>query len=170
VRRRLLRLFGALLVIALAAGLGLAARQWFGIVRISGTSMNDTLQDGDLVLFTRFDYRFGGLPGFGQVVECRSPGRADTYVKRVIGLPGQSVALRGGTLTIDGRAVSEPYVSSEAEDYEIRLGEDAYLLLGDNRAESYDSRMADMGTVDRTALLGRARLILWPPERFGAVE
>ena len=159
------------LVLALCAAAGLLIRQYgFGLVRISGTSMNDTLMDGDIAFVTRFDYRDGKTPALGDVVECRFPGRSDTYIKRVMGLPGQRIKLSKYGLSIDGFPVSEPYVSSAAEDYEIALGSDEYLLLGDNRARSYDSRMPDMGPVGASAFLGRARFILWPPGRIGTVE
>ena len=163
------RLFAILAVLALVlVGLGLAIRMWgFGLVRITGTSMNQTLMNGDVVLVTRFDYLFGGAPSFGDVVECRFPGRGDTYIKRVIGLPGDRVAFSEGSFYQNGFVISEPYVSSPTEDYEIALGDDQYLLLGDNRAESYDSRMPDMGPVGKDAFYGRVRAIVWPLRRLG---
>ena len=134
----------------------------FHLVRIEGGSMEDTLCSGEIALVTSFDYRFGAKPARGDVVECRFPGRVDTYVKRVIGLPGETVELREGKTYIDGAAVSEPYVFSIAEDYSISLGENAYLVLGDNRCESYDSRAADMGPIGKEDILGRVRLCVWP--------
>ena len=134
----------------------------FHLVRIEGSSMEDTLCSGEIALVTSFDYRFGAKPARGDVVECRFPGRVDTYVKRVIGLPGETVELREGKTYIDGAAVSEPYVFSIAEDYSISLGENAYLVLGDNRCESYDSRAADMGPIGKEDILGRVRLCVWP--------
>lgn len=134
----------------------------FHLVRIQGSSMEDTLCSGEIALVTSFDYRFGAKPARGDVVECRFPGRVDTYVKRVIGLPGETVELREGKTYIDGAAVSEPYVFSIAEDYSISMGENAYLVLGDNRCESYDSRAADMGPIGKEDILGRVRLCVWP--------
>ena len=134
----------------------------FHLVRIQGSSMEDTLCSGEIALVTSFDYRFGAKPARGDVVECRFPGRVDTYVKRVIGLPGETVELREGKTYIDGAAISEPYVFSIAEDFSISLGENAYLVLGDNRCESYDSRAADMGPIGKEDILGRVRLCVWP--------
>ena len=134
----------------------------FHLVRIQGSSMEDTLCSGEIALVTSFDYRFGAKPARGDVVECRFPGRVDTYVKRVIGLPGETVELREGKTYIDGAAVSEPYVFSIAEDYSVSLGENEYLVLGDNRCESYDSRAADMGPIGKEDILGRVRLCVWP--------
>lgn len=134
----------------------------FHLVRVEGRSMMDTLSSGDLVLVTRFDYRFGGAPERGDIVECRFPGRVDAYIKRVVGLPGEAVEIAGGKTRIDGVPLDEPYVFSAAEDYSILLGEDEYLVLGDNRAESYDSRAEDMGPIAAEDLLGRVRLRIWP--------
>ena len=134
----------------------------FHLVRIEGNSMQDSLCSGEIALVTRFDYRFGGTPARGDVVECRFPGRVDTYVKRVIGLPGETVEIHGGKTYIDGAALDEPYVFSIAEDFSISLGENEYLVLGDNRAESYDSRAEDMGPIGAEDMLGRVRLSVWP--------
>ena len=134
----------------------------FHLVRIEGGSMEDTLSSGEIALVTGFDYRFGGTPARGDVVECRFPGRVDTYVKRVIGLPGETVEIRGGKTYIDSAALDEPYVFSIAEDFSISLGENEYLVLGDNRAESYDSRAEDMGPIGAEDMLGRVRLSVWP--------
>ena len=158
------------LALVLAAALALCLRQWvFVTVRVAGTSMQDTLKAGDVVLVTRFDYREDG-PGRGDVVQCVFPGRGDTYIKRVIGLPGEAIRFSNGALTVNGRPVEEPFISSSTGDYEARLDAGEYLVLGDNRADSYDSRMADMGPLGANAFLGRVRFILWPPERIGPVR
>lgn len=162
---------GIALALALALVLGLCARRWVvGAVRVAGASMRDTLQAGDVVLITRFDYRSGRTPVRGDVVQCRFPNRADTYIKRVVGLPGESIRFQSGRLSVDGQPVAEDYLSSPTDDWAIDLGDGEYLVLGDNRAESYDSRMADMGPVGQDAFLGRARWILWPLDRLGPVQ
>ena len=132
------------------------------LVRVSGTSMVDTLRNGDIVLVSRFDYRFGHTPQRGDIVECAFPGRSATYIKRVIGLPGEQVEIRDGLTYIDGVLLSEPYLTGAAEDYQVQLGADEYLVMGDNRTESYDSRASDMGMLRQEHFLGRVRMILWP--------
>ena len=156
-----------ILTVVIAAAAGIAARTWLvSTVRIAGTSMADTLLSGDVVLTTRI----GGEPEFGDVVECTFPGRSGSYVKRIVGLPGDTVEFIDGSLLRNGRPLSEPYVSSYTDDMRIELGEDEYFVLGDNRAESYDSRAEDMGCISRSRILAAAQWILWPIDRFGPVE
>ena len=144
------------------AALVLAVRAFvFGVVRVEGSSMAGTLNSGDLAIVTRFDYRLG-RPHRGDVVLCRFPQRDGAYLKRLIGLPGETVEIIDSRVYIDGVPLSEPYATGASEDYRIELGEDEYLVLGDNRAESYDSRAEEIGTLQRKDLLGRVRLVLWP--------
>ncbi len=164
------RALAILLVILLAAGAGLALKRFaFGTIRVAGSSMEDTLRGGDVALVTRWDYASRD-PERGDVVECRFPDRSDTYVKRIVALPGDEVVFSGGALSINGEQVDEPYLSTPTDDYAVTLGPDEYLALGDNRAESYDSRMADMGPISEPDILGRARWILLPLNRFGPIR
>jgi len=130
----------------------------FHTLRVEGSSMETTLTSGDIVLVTRLT----SPPGRFDIVECRFPGRSDTYIKRVIGLPGENISLSGYSLTIDGETRLESYLSSPAEDFSIILGEDEYLVLGDNRSESYDSREEDMGLLGSKDFIGRVQLVLYP--------
>lgn len=156
-----------MLTLVIAAAIGLALRHWcVGLVRISGSSMSHTLENGDWTLVTRRVT----TPKFGDVVECTFPGRSGHYIKRVIGLPGDWIQFTEGVLYVNGQALSEPYVSSPTSDLSIQLGEDEYFVLGDNRAESYDSRNEDMGCIRAENFLGYVRAIVWPPERIGFID
>ena len=160
------RLIAWLLALVMAAGIGFAARTWlFSAVRIAGSSMENTLVSGDIALVTRF-----GNPTRGSIMQCVFTGRSGRYIKRVIGLPGDTIEFRQGQLIVNGKPLSEPYVTSQTEDLQIVLGENEYFVLGDNRAASYDSRAEDMGCIRRDQFLGRVRWILWPISRFGLVE
>lgn len=160
------RLLSAVLALVIVCAAGLAVRTWLiSTVRIAGSSMEDTLRSGDVVLV----WRPWGSVGRGDVVQCEFTGRSGRYVKRIVGLPGDSVVFSDGTLTLNGMPLSEPYVSSRTEDAHIELGPDEYLALGDNRAESYDSRAEDMGCIRRDQILGWVVWILWPLNRFGPV-
>lgn len=134
----------------------------FHIVSIRGTSMEATLKSGDIAFVTKFDYLFGAQPERGDIVECRFEGRSDAYIKRVIGLPGETIEITDGRLYIDGVPLSEPYVSSPNADYSVCLGEDQYLVLGDNRIESYDSRSEDMGLLNKDDFIGKVRFVIYP--------
>lgn len=165
------RFLKALLILVLFLAAGLTVHTWgFGTVRIAGTSMNNTLINGDVVLVTRFDYAFGRTPERGDIVECEFPDRSDTYIKRVIGLPDENILFDGGALYVNGRPISEPYISSDTEDFSVRMSNEEYLVLGDNRAQSYDSRAVEMGPIGEDAFLGKVRWILWPLSRFGPVD
>lgn len=130
----------------------------------------------DRVLANRLAYRFGD-PERGQVVVFRAPETAErcgegsggtTFVKRIVGLPGERVSERDGVVHIDGQRLIEPYVqpSRRGRNSESwpRVPAGHYFLLGDNRAHSCDSRT--WGAVPRSSLIGPAVLTYWPPSRL----
>ena len=165
----------AALVLILCAAVGLCVRlRGFGLVRISGTSMNNTLKSGDVVLVTRYDCQSDRPPEFGDVVECRFPGREDTYIKRVIGLPGETVQIIDSVIYINGESLEENYgqgvyfLAGSAAD-PVVLGDDEYFVLGDNRNNSIDSRYA-VGKVKREQITGRAVFRFWPFSSFGSLK
>ena len=136
-----------------------------GTARVVGSSMEPTLYSSDIVMVTKFDYWFSG-PSRGDVTLCRLPehSESETYLKRVAAVPGDTYAIRGGVAYLNGEVADEPYATGNdaCEDFEITLAEDEYLVLGDNRLESYDSRAADVGVLSRSDFIGRARLKVWP--------
>jgi signal peptidase I len=155
--------------------------------RIPSPSMEPTLhcakpvafcqgRHSDRVIADRLAYRFGD-PERGQIVVFNAPSRADrcgadeggsTFIKRLVGLPGEVVSMRHGVVFIDGDRLSEPYVApdlrGDADGTWSRVPSGHYFVLGDNRIESCDSRM--WGTVPRGSLIGPARLTYWPPSRL----
>jgi len=168
-KNRLKSLLSWALALAVTLGIALAVRTW-GVqpVRIAGTSMEGTLMSGDLALVTKFDY-LNDAPERGDVVLCRLPGREAEYVKRVIGLPGETIEIAGGQVLSNGAALHEPSAVAAGEDYPARtLSADDYFVLGDNRAVSYDSREEDIGSLASGDFLGRVRCILWPLDRLFA--
>jgi signal peptidase I len=160
------RLLGWLFALAIAAGLGFFAREYlFTLTRVAGGSMDGTLQTGDVALVTKFDYR-KEPPARFDVVQLALSGRDGQYLKRVIGLPGETVDIISGVVHINGTALHEPYARLSDDDYHIALGADEYFVLGDNRPESYDSREEDIGAVGADAFLGRVRAVVWPLNRI----
>src|SRR5262245_17447001 len=130
----------------------------------------------DRVIANRLAYRLGD-PKRGQIVVFTAPRTADrcgpqdggsTFVKRIVGLPGERVSERAGVIYIDGARLVEPYVSPSRRGHESRswprVPPGHYFLLGDNRMHSCDSRM--WGTVPRSSLIGPVTLSYWPPNRF----
>ena len=138
----------------------------FHTSRITGNSMQHTLNSGDVVLVYDLAYAFGQTPQRGDIVECSFPERSGRYVKRLIGLPGDRIEIRANCVYINGEYISESYVSSVTEDYSIQLSADDYFVLGDNRADSYDSRAEDIGALNRIDIHGRVLLKIAPLQKI----
>lgn len=154
------------LLLAAAIIVGLLAREFLlGVSVVSGDSMQDTLMTGDVVLVTRFDY-IASEPERFDVVQLEMPGRDGLYLKRVIGLPGDTVEIIGGNVHINGQALFEPYATLSTDDFSRTLGADEYFLLGDNRPLSYDSREEEFGVASAECFRGRVRAVLWPIDRI----
>ena len=146
--------------IAIAVLLAFVLRLVIQIDSIPSASMAPTLLAGDRILVTRY---LRSDPRPGHIVVFVSPADPDeTVVKRVVAVAGDLVASRSGRLTIGGQTVPEPYVAEAAATGEISpliVPADSYFVLGDNRRDSIDSR--SWGVVPRSAIEGRARMILW---------
>lgn len=145
---------------------------------VSGKSMSPTFEDKEYLIVDEISYRFEE-PARGDVVIFKYPGDTSVYfIKRIIGLPGETVAVRGSLVEItkaDGTklSLSEPYVAYSAQDQTVRtLEKGEYFVMGDNRAESFDSRR--WGELPRSHIIGRALVRLFPFSKItlepGAVE
>ena len=123
-------------------------------VRAEGISMLPTYQSGSLHLLNRFSYVRGG-PARGDVVGIRFSGPHVLYIKRVIALPGEQIAIANGTVLIDGRPLDEPYVRRRApwNVAPVRLGPDEYFLIGDNRGMR--AELHDFGRAERSRIVGK---------------
>lgn len=144
-----------------------------GRVEIAGHSMEPVLKSEDMVLMNRLSYDLGKPDRFDLAVLDR--GVMGLSVKRVIGLPGETVQIKNNRIYIDGEllemeesleAVSVPGVA----EYPVELGEDEYFLLGDNRDSSEDSRFASIGNVKREQLVGKVWLRIQPFSEFGIIH
>ncbi|HXH37572.1 MAG TPA: signal peptidase I, partial [Thermoanaerobaculia bacterium] len=128
---------------------------------IPSSSMVPTLVPGDHIVVT--PYRFSAKPLRGDVIVFRSTRGADELlIKRVIGTPGDLVETRGGQVVVSGHAVPEPYIAAQATTGFVSpqiVPADCYFVLGDNRADSLDSR--SWGVLPRSLVVGRARMVLW---------
>lgn len=169
----LLWIFEILVVILLAFVLVL----FFGQIRTNnGQSMEMTLSDGDHLLIDTFSYRIGS-PKRNDIIVFKPNGSdtSHTYIKRVIGLPGETVQIKDGMIYINGTvylektdypAINNPGLAAD----EIKLGTTEYFVLGDNRNNSEDSRFADVGLVDANYIEGRVWLRFMPFDNFGLVK
>lgn len=154
-----LRLITEPLLIAIVLAFGVRAAMRLYV--IPSSSMAPTLVPGDHIVVT--PYRFGKKPNRGDVIVFRSPRAADEMmIKRVIGTPGDLVETRAGRVIVCGHALPEPYIAAQATSGAISpqiIPADNYFVLGDNRADSLDSR--SWGVLPREAVVGRARMVLW---------
>lgn len=143
-------------------------------VKVEGTSMMPALVDQERIFINKFIYRFGiGKIERSDTVVFWFPGDpSKSYIKRVIGLPGDTVEVRQGTVYVNGRALVEDYVPPEYRDQVSSprqvVPEDHYFVLGDHRSSSNDSRA--WGPVHRRQIYGKAVFVYWPLERFGPVR
>ncbi len=141
-------------------------------VKVEGTSMMPRLTDQERIFINKFIYRLEPVER-GDVIVFRFPyDETKSYIKRVIGLPGDVVEIRDGEVYVDGVRTEEPYVLSEYRGRQsfgpAKVPENEYFVLGDHRNSSNDSRM--WGTVARGYIYGKAQLIYWPVARWGLLE
>ena len=141
---------------------------------VNGRSMENTLQDGDNLWIDKFTYHFKDPKRFDVIV---FPYEDDVYyIKRVIGLPGETIQiLKDGAIVIDGKVLVESYgkeviMDSGTASEPLTLGEDEYFVMGDNRNDSRDSRWADVGNINKSDIIGKAVYRLTPFSKFGKID
>ena len=137
-------------------------------IKVDGISMKPTLQDGEFVIVNKLAYRFGE-PQFGDVIIFHYPRNPDQdYIKRVIGLPGDSVRISNGSVIVNGETIDEPYIAAPPNYNSVwEVPQDSIFVLGDNRNQSSDSH--NWGPVPLENVIGKALLIYWPPDQWGIV-
>jgi signal peptidase I len=143
-------------------------------VKVEGTSMMPTLTDQERIFINKFTYHFGlGSIEHGDMVVFWFPlDPSKSYIKRVIGVPGDTVRIEAGQVFVNGEALSEGYVPDEYRDRvsweEHRVPAGNYFVLGDHRSSSSDSRT--WGFVKRDAIYGKAVFVYWPLEKMGRLH
>ncbi|MBD1863299.1 MULTISPECIES: signal peptidase I [Trichocoleus] len=159
--------------IGLSVILALGIRTFVAEARyIPSGSMLPTLQINDRLIVDKLSYHFhslerGDIVVFSPTQTLKDQGFKDAFIKRVIGLPGEKVEVKGGRVYINDQPLREEYID-EKPSYQwgpVQVASDSYLVLGDNRNNSYDSHY--WGFVPRDRIIGRAVVRFWPPNRVG---
>lgn len=144
--------------------------------QVSGSSMEATLSDGDNLIVDKISYRFHDPERFDIIVFPYKYEKDTYYIKRIIGLPGETVQIdNNGTIYIDGEVLEESYgrevILNPGEAAEpVKLEEDEYFVLGDNRNASSDSRDPSVGKVLGKDIVGRAWVRLYPFDKMGFIK
>lgn len=144
--------------------------------RVDGDSMNPTLEDGDQLWVSKISYTIGKPHRFDVVIFKYDEN--DTYVKRIIALPGERIRIDNegniyiNDLLIEEHYGKEPIMASNVgrAGQDVLLGEDEYFVLGDNRNNSHDSRWADVGNVSKEDIIGKVVFRVYPFNKFGKVK
>ena len=132
-------------------------------VRVDGASMDQTLEDGQILLL----YKLANVD-YGDIVVLDEEKEGEIIIKRIIGMPGDTVSIKDNTVYVNGEELEEDYAYGETSDYEeITLGDDEYFILGDNRPISKDSRY--FGPVKEDEIIGKVIFRLWPFNKFGTI-
>jgi signal peptidase I len=168
---RELRVWARDLVVAL--GLAMVIIVFFyQPVKVEGTSMAPLLSDQERIFINKFVYHFEPV-GRGDVVVFWYPlDRTKSFIKRVVGLPGDEVEIRRGRVYINGKTLEEPYVPSQYIDTAaygpVQIPRDEYFVMGDHRISSNDSRI--FGPVPSAFIYGKAVFAYWPWTQFGSIS
>jgi signal peptidase I len=143
-------------------------------VKVEGTSMMPSLFDQERLFINQFTYKFGiGDIQRGDTVVFWFPkDPTKSYIKRVIGLPGDTVSVQDGVVYVNAKRLNESYVPAEYRDYDshppVHVGPDEYFVLGDHRVSSNDSRA--WGLVPRSYIYGKAVFVFWPLDHLGTIR
>ena len=147
---------------------------------VSGSSMYDTLENGDNLWVSKISYHLHAPERFDILVfpHMEEDGESKYYIKRIIGMPGETVRIdEEGTIYINDKVLEEDYgyetisTSMIGRAWEnVVLGDDEYFVMGDNRNDSLDSRTEEVGNIKREELEGKAVFRIWPFSKFGKIE
>ena len=136
----------------------------FTTVVVNGPSMMNTLHNGDVMILDKIGMKIGGIKRFDIVVIQTGKTK---IIKRVIGMPGETISYHDNKLYINGKEVSDNYSNEITYDFEeVKIPDGEYYVLGDNRTDSVDSRI--LGTIPKNEILGHATFIIYPFNRFGS--
>lgn len=138
---------------------------------VQGASMEPNFENGDYLLVDEMTYRFRS-PERGEVIVFKNPSNeSEFYIKRIIGLPGEKIIIKDGSVFANGNIIDEKYLNPNLKikrNYVFQLGDNEYFVMGDNRPVSFDSR--SWGPLNGDLIVGTARVRFWPPSTMGILE
>lgn len=144
--------------------------------QVKGLSMFPNFEDREYLLTEKVSYRFGE-PKRGDVIVFEAPvSRKDDYIKRILALPGETIAIIDSKVYVNEKPLPEPYLPADfrtqggaflSEGKRVTLGPQEYFAVGDNRDHSSDSRA--WGPIKKSDIVGRAWIVYWPPKQGGAI-
>jgi len=142
---------------------------------VSGSSMENTLSHNDNLIVDKITYRFKEPERFDVIVFPFQYQKDTYYIKRIIGMPGETIQIVDGNIYIDGERLEESYGREVIRDPGIAadpilLGDDEFFVMGDNRNESADSRDPSVGAIHRKDIIGKAWVRIWPLRKIGFIS
>ncbi len=176
IKRLLTETWDVLEVILIALAVALFIRYFIAQpFLVSGASMEPDFHNGNFLIVDEVTYRFGA-PDRGDVIVFKYPGNTKEYfIKRIIGLPGETLTVNGNVVTIDTKngplVLSEPYIAPDGRNLAgktVTLDDHSYFVMGDNRGNSFDSR--SWGPLDKKFVTGVVRVRLFPFDQIGIIH
>lgn len=151
----------------------------FDPVRVDGPSMDTTLTNGEIVILNKFEYRKKDIERYDVVViKITDPSSKETkqIIKRVIGLPNEVIEIKDNKVYADGKELDSSFTSSKSDDFDMskiglkKIPGDSYLVMGDNREVSLDSRYSEVGTIKKEQIIGKASIVIWPLNKIKIIK
>ena len=175
-RKSIILIKALVITAACLVALFIIARFFVMVTKVDGMSMYPTLEDGEYILVDK-NYYNKNLPQRFDIVVFATPiSETGQYIKRIIGLPGETVRIdNDGVIYINEEVLEEDFGAEQILDpgrarISVTLGEDEYFLMGDNRNHSEDSRFMLVGNVKKDRFLGRVSIRLWPLAKYGYID
>lgn len=163
-----------LLLVAVITGYAVIAFL-FQTVTVVGPSMNNTLKDGDVVIVNKLNYKYKDVERFDVIAFSLVENNGYYDIKRVVGMPGETITIKEGSIYVDDRLLSSDVVvdnilTAGIAKKGVKLGDNEYFVIGDNVNNSEDSRYTNIGNISKSEILGKVVYVIKPKERRGKIR